>query len=106
MPKRTRKYEESLIESLKDSKEASAYLNAHLEEAEEEDAEELFLMALRDVAKAYGMTEISERTDLGRESLYKALSESGNPKIKTLWVLLNAIGLRLMVEPKKKTAKR
>ena len=33
MPKRTRKYEESLIEALKDPKEAAAYLNAHLEEA-------------------------------------------------------------------------
>ncbi|OGQ16936.1 MAG: putative addiction module antidote protein [Deltaproteobacteria bacterium RIFCSPHIGHO2_02_FULL_40_11] len=102
MPKRTKKYEESLIEALKDPKEAAAYLNAHLEEAEEKDAEELFLMALRDVAKAYGMTEISERTELGRESLYKALSESGNPKLSTLWILFNAIGLRLMVEPKRK----
>ncbi|HLD73355.1 MAG TPA: addiction module antidote protein [Bdellovibrionota bacterium] len=102
MPKRTRKYEESLIEALKDPREAAAYLNAHLEEAEGEDAEELFLMALRDVAKAYGMSEISERTELGRESLYKALSESGNPKLKTLWVLFNAIGLRLMVKPKRK----
>src|SRR3989338_8028442 len=102
MPKRTRKYEESLIEALKDPREAAAYLNAHLEEAEGEDAEELFLMALRDVAKAYGMSEISERTELLRESLYKALSESGNPKLKTLWVLFNAIGLRLMVKPKRK----
>lgn len=106
MPKKTRKYEESLIESLKDPKEAAAYLNAHLEEAEEEDAEKLFLIALRDVARAYGMTDISDRTELGRESLYKALSESGNPKIKTLWILLNAIGLRLMVEPKKKGVRR
>ena len=97
-----RNYYDDLIEDLKDPKEAAAYLNAHLEEAEEEDAEELFLMALRDVAKAYGMTEISERTELGRESLYKALSESGNPKLKTLWILFNAIGLRLMVKPKRK----
>ncbi len=105
MPKRVKKYEESLIEALKDPKEAAAYLNAHLEEAEEEDAEELFLIALRDVAKAYGMAEISERTELGRESLYKALSESGNPKLKTLWILFNAMGLRLMVEPKKRASR-
>ncbi|OGQ36137.1 MAG: putative addiction module antidote protein [Deltaproteobacteria bacterium RIFCSPHIGHO2_12_FULL_43_9] len=102
MPKRTKKYEESLLESLQDPKEAAAYLNAHLEEAEAEDAEELFLMALRDIAKAYGMSEISEQTDLGRESLYKALSEFGNPKLHTLWLLFNAIGLRLLVEPKRK----
>ena len=106
MPKRTRKYEESLIEALKDPREAAAYLNAHLEESEEEEAEDLFLMALRDIAKAYGMTEISERTELGRESLYKALSESGNPKIRTLWALFNAVGLRMHVEPKKKVAQK
>ena len=104
MPKKIRKYEESLIESLKNPKEAAAYLNAHLEDAEEEDAEELFLMALRDVARAYGMTEISEKTYLGRESLYKALSEQGNPKLKTLWVLFNVMGLKLSVEPKIKKA--
>ena len=80
MPKRTRSYEASLLESLKDPKEAAAYLNAHLEE-KGEDAEALFLMALRDVAASYGITNIAEKADLGRESLYKALSSGGNPKL-------------------------
>ena len=78
MPKRIKKYVESLNESLKNPKEAAAYLNAHLDESE---SEELFLLALRDVAKVYGFGEIASQASLGRESLYKALSKNGNPKI-------------------------
>ena len=81
MPKRTKKYEESLKESLKNPEEAAAYLNAHLDE---DDSEEMFLLALRDVAKAHGFSEVAEQADLGRESLYKALSKDGNPKL-SLW---------------------
>ena len=103
MPKRTRDYKESLIESLKDPKEAAAYLNAHLED-NDKDAEELFLMALRDVATAYGVGDLAEETDLGRESLYKALSKTGNPKLSTLVSLLGAMGLKISVDVKQKKA--
>jgi probable addiction module antidote protein len=97
MPKRTRKYEDGLIESLKDPSEAAAYLNAHLLE-EGGDGEELFLLALRDVARANGVGDIAEAASLGRESLYKALSKEGNPKLSTLRSVLKALGLRLAVE--------
>jgi probable addiction module antidote protein len=95
MPKRTKKYEESLMESLQNPEEAAAYLNAHLDE---EDSEEMFLLALRDVAKAHGFSEVAEQADLGRESLYKALSKDGNPKLSTLKSLLKVVGLKLAVE--------
>ncbi len=99
MPKRVRKYESSLIESLKDPKEAAAYLSVHIED-DSEDAEEYFLLALRDVAKAYGFAEVSEQANLGRESLYKSLSGSVDPKLSTLRAILNTVGLKLAVEPK------
>ncbi len=95
MPKRTKKYEESLMESLQNPEEAAAYLNAHLDE---EDSEEMFLLALRDVAKAHGFSEVAEQADLGRESLYKALSKDGNPKLSTLKSLLKVMGLKLAIE--------
>ena len=101
MPKRSKKYEESLLESLQDPVEAAAYLNAHLED--EEDSEEVFLLALRDVAKAHGFSGIAEKSKLGRESLYKSLSEAGNPKLTTLRTVLDSIGLKFNIEPKKKT---
>jgi probable addiction module antidote protein len=101
--KNTRPYEDYLQEILKDPKEAVAYLNVHLEDTAP-DSEKLFLMALRDVAKAYGVAEIAEKTELGRESLYKALSENGNPKLTTLRSLLKAMGLKLSVSVDKNKA--
>jgi probable addiction module antidote protein len=95
MPKRTKKYEESLMESLQNPEEAVAYLNAHLDE---EDSEEMFLLALRDVAKAHGFSEVPEQADLGRENLYKALAKDGNPKLSTLKSLLKVVGLKLAIE--------
>ncbi len=101
--KKTIPYTDLLIEDLKDPKEAAAYLNASLQDAGE-DSEELFLLALGHVAKAYGIAEIAEKTQLGRESLYKALSANGNPKLTTLIALLKVMGLKLSVSFDKKRA--
>lgn len=73
----------------------------------EEPAEpELFLSALGSVAKAYGMTELAEKTSLNREGLYDMLSEKGNPRFSSLLMVLDAMGLRLSVEPKGKEFKK
>lgn len=88
-------YQKDLIESLKDSREAAAYLNAAIEEGDRA----VFLLALRNVAEAHGgMTLLAEKAGLNRESLYRMLSKNGNPEIKSLSALLHAMGLRLAVE--------
>ena len=95
-------YQEDLIESLKDPREAAAYLNAAMEEGDRE----LFLLALRNVAEAHGgMTALSQKSKLNRESLYRMLSKKGNPEIRSIVTLLNAMGLRLSVEPQTRRAK-
>ena len=53
--------------------------------------------ALGDVARSKGMTEIAKKAGLGRQALYKALSEDGNPTLETLLAVLNALGLELTV---------
>jgi probable addiction module antidote protein len=98
MPKRTKPYETDLLERLKDPEYAAGYLNAVLEDNDDSGMEERFLIALRDVAKAYGLTRIAEDTHLNRQSLYKVLSESGNPELSTLTALLKSVGLRLAIE--------
>lgn len=103
MPKRTRSYDDSLIEDLRDPEQAAAYLAASLEEpADDPDSETLFLMALKDVAVAHGMTELARKAHLSRESLYKALSENGDPKYSTLKAVLDAVGLRFTVHARHK----
>ena len=54
--------------------------------------------ALGDVARSEGMTEISRRTGLGRQALYKALSEQGNPTLETVTSIISSLGLRLSVQ--------
>ena len=63
-------------------------------------ADERFLMALRHVAKAHGMTAVAEKSGMARQAMYRALSETGNPELSTLKALLDAMGLKLAVEQK------
>ncbi len=87
------RYEDILLEDLKDPAEAAAYLQAALED--EDPA--VFLLALRQVAQAQGMANVARKAHVGRESLYKTLSENGNPELRTINSLLHAMGLRLSV---------
>lgn len=94
----TRPYSETLHEALKDPRDAAAYLEAALAEEDEEG----FLLALRTVAEVHGIGEVATRAGLGRESLYKTLSENGNPKLRTLVSVLHGVGLQLSFEPENK----
>ncbi len=92
--RKSKAYQADLIENLRDAREAEEYLNAALEE----DDPELFLLALRNVAEAQGgVASLAEKTKLNRESLYRMLSERGNPELKSLDTLLHAMGFRLAV---------
>jgi len=91
-------YEESLIKALQDPQEAAEYLNASLEEAVEMDDIQIFLLALRDIAKAKGMTRVAGIARLNRESMYKMLSVKGNPEFASLWNLLTSLGLKFSIE--------
>lgn len=79
-----------------DSDEAiAAYLSAALED----DDPDLFLTAVKDVARARGMTQLAKDTGLGRESLYKALSPGARPRYDTVFKVLRALGVTLHAEP-------
>ena len=60
---------------------------------------EVFLMAVRDVARARGMTQLARHSGRGRESLYKALSPGAKPRYDTMLKLLAALGVKLNVVP-------
>ena len=81
-------------ESLTSEKEIVAYLEAALEEGDSA----LMAVALGDIARSKGMTEIARKTGLGRESLYKALSHDGNPEFATILKVVKAMGLKLHVK--------
>jgi probable addiction module antidote protein len=87
-------YIEGLLEDLADPEEAAAYLNAALEDGDQE----VFLLALRHVAEARGMSQVAREARLNRENMYRMLSPAGNPQMSSLNSLLRSIGLRLTVE--------
>lgn len=92
---RSKDYREYLIERLRDPKKAIAYLNAALEDCKDgsPESQQVLLLAFKTVAQAQGgMAEISKKASLSRESLYKALSKRGNPKLTTLTALVGAMG--------------
>lgn len=79
-----------------DSEEVIAeYLNAALED----DNPDVFLTAVRDVARARGMTQLAKDAGLGRESLYKALTPGAKPRYDTILKLIRALGVRLQAVP-------
>lgn len=72
------------------------YLNTWLEDGTPGE----IARAMGDIARSKGMTEISRSTGLGRQALYNALSENGNPTLETLTAVLGAFGLELSVKKK------
>src|ERR1035438_6788415 len=89
-------YRDALLESLKDPDEAREYLNAAFE-----DSREAFLKALKNVAQAHQMAKVAREAGVQRETLYRSLSEDGNPTLDTLYSVLGAVGLTLNVAPKR-----
>ncbi len=92
---RDKSYDDYMGQSLKDPAEAAAYIEAVMEL----DDPAALLVALRHVASAHGMAEVARRADVGDKTLFKALSENGNPTLSTVHKVLHAVGLRLSVIP-------
>ena len=82
-----------VIDFLDNDEALIAYLNASLEENDPK----YFAKALGNVARAKGMSSISEAAGLGRQALYRALSGDGNPRIDTLFKVLETLNVRLAV---------
>lgn len=92
------KYEDYLIEKLKNKRHAALYLQEALTDYQEHGDAEILMLAFRHIAKAQGgVAELAKKTDLNEKTLYRTLSKSGNPRLDTIWKLLSALGFRLKV---------
>jgi probable addiction module antidote protein len=80
---------------LTDEETIAEYLNAALEDPNPD----LFLVAVRDVARAHGMTQLAKDAGLGRESLYKALTPGAKPRYDTVVKIMHALGVKLTTAP-------
>jgi len=89
-------HDEAMIRRLRKNPEfAAEYLKAALED---DDEPRVLLIALRHVAQTRGIARIAKAAGIERESLYRALSARGNPRLSTLHAVAKAVGLKLTVE--------
>ena len=92
---KTVKHNDWLYKQLENPGFAAQYLTA----AAEDDEPVVFLQALRKIAETQGMSKVATRVGIPRESLYRALSERGNPRWSTLAPIVRAIGMKLEASP-------
>jgi probable addiction module antidote protein len=89
-------HEEVIVKKLrKDPAFAAEYLKAAIEDTDEP---RVLLIALRHIAMARGVAKVAKAAKIERESLYRALSPRGNPRLTTLMAVMKALGLTLTVE--------
>ena len=97
MAKTHRTHEEASVEMFRrDPDLAAEYLNSVLIDGDETD----LMLALRTLSKAFGgIQEVARQAEVNAHTLYRTLSEQGNPELKTLSAILKAMGMRLAVQP-------
>ncbi len=97
---RYKEFREHLLQKLKNPEAALAYLN----EASRDEDQRVFLLALKNVSDAQGcdISTLSHDTQLSRQSVYKVLSEKGNPKLSSLKLILNKLGYEIALQPLKR----
>jgi probable addiction module antidote protein len=95
--KASKSHDQAIVDELRgDAEFAAEYLKAALEDTDEP---KVLLIALRRLAEAKGgIAKVAKAAGVERESLYRALSERGNPRLSTLVAVMKAIGLKLTVE--------
>jgi probable addiction module antidote protein len=79
-------------EHMKTEAEMAAYLDACIQEAGDDPT--FIAVALGDIARARGMSQLAKDTGLTREGLYKALGKDSNPSLGTVMKVMKALGLR------------
>lgn len=97
MEKTHRSHDDATVEMFQnDPSLAADYLNDVLATGDEVD----LMMALRYLSNAFGgVQEVARKADANPNTMYRTLSERGNPSLKTLRAILSTMGLRLAVQP-------
>jgi probable addiction module antidote protein len=97
MAKAHRTHDEATIEMFRrDPELAAEYLNSVLADGDETD----LMLALRSLSNAFGGVQgVARQAEVNSHTLYRTLSQQGNPELKTLSAILKAMGMRLAVQP-------
>lgn len=101
MKRRHRKFTEVMDEFLKDPGFAAEFLSDALEQ---EDFN-TFLLSLKDVIRVHGSIKaFAEKTHISRSTLYTLFSSRANPELRTILMVLHALGYDLKVTRREQDA--
>jgi probable addiction module antidote protein len=101
MKNKSNHFETDLMEKLRDPEFASAYIMSAIVDNDMD-----FLpVALGDVAKAHGISKLSDKTGINRRTLYKVFDKEGNPSFELVAQIIQSLGLEIKVHPKKSKKK-
>jgi len=94
----TRSHERATVASFKRNRRfAAEYLNSVLEDGDQDE----LMVALRRMAEAFGgVSGVADAANLNATTLYRTLSQRGNPELRSLTAILKAMGLRISVQPR------
>lgn len=84
-----------IVEHLDSEEMIEAYLEAVFEEGDPD----FIITALNNVARARGVNELAKKMGVTREGLYKSLNGKTEPKFKTIYKAIQALGLKIRLEP-------
>jgi len=79
------------VEFMENNEEISKYLT----DAYDDENPDVFVIALGNVVKVKGVTEVARQSGLNRESLYKIFSGKSKPQWGTIHTLMHALGFHL-----------
>lgn len=97
--RKLRNYEEWLIESLKDPKEAHLYLKAAFEEYENDRDLDILLHSIWAYAKAQGVSDLAKKSKINRQNLYRIFTGERNPRFKTMESIAKGVGFEVSFQP-------
>ncbi|OGI04931.1 MAG: hypothetical protein A2Y25_00715 [Candidatus Melainabacteria bacterium GWF2_37_15] len=96
---RSIKFDDFLVERLKDKKEAKAFLDAILEEYQQDNNFEAFANALELLIRAQGnISEFTKKANIDRSHIYKIMKNETQPQFLTVSKILNSLGFQLTVK--------
>jgi probable addiction module antidote protein len=86
-------------QQLEDSEMIAIFLEQALEDSIEFDDSTIFQRALSEAAKAQKIADISHKSGLARESIYKSIKPNSKPRFETVQKILTSMGYTLKIEP-------
>lgn len=96
----TSSFDDHLLENLKDTEEALAFLEVVLEEYQKDKDERILMMALGDIAKAQGgIGKLAKRLKISRPHLYEILAGKHSPRLDNTLDIISELGFKVRLEP-------